>query len=479
MNTISKYYKISLIFGLLLFFNACEQEDNLRFTQPEGVFELDVPPSPNIFLNFSVPENPAFTINWVDEVTGANEYVVEMSITQDFENAVVLGTSTENTFTMSVSDFNSSLSQANIESFDAQPIFMRVLADGTESNVINFSVNKFPEKKPVIESPHSSFSVVLSGDMSGDEAITISWNDPEFSDDNPTEVNYSVEASIAGTDFENVQLMGMTDENNLSLTHFELNEVALDAGLEATIQGSLDVRVSSIVETTNGDIERVSDAITIDVTPYSGPLTNLFMVGAATAPGWNNDNNNPALVRDPNDPNVFTYTGRFLNGQFKILEQRGDWQPQWGVGPDGNLASSEDLGEDPGVFEIDGGEGYYTMDLNLSDNTYSIVPFDESSAATYSTIGIIGSATPNGWNSDTDLTQSSFDPHLWYMNGLDLVDGEAKFRAGDAWDTNWGSDTELTGFGSFDGPNIPVEGGTYDIWFNDLDGSYVFILNED
>lgn len=479
MNTISKYYKLSLIFSLLLFFNACEQEDNLRFTQPEGVFELDVPPSPNIFLNFSVPDNPAFTVNWTDEVTDTNEYTVEMSTSQDFSNAVALGTSTENTFTISVAEFNNALSQANVEAFMNKPIFVRVVANSTESNIINFNVNKYPENDPVIESPDSSFSVVLSQDTSGDDAITVSWNDPDFSDDNSTEVNYSVEASLSGTDFENVELMGMTTENSLSLTHFELNEIALDAGLEATVQGSLDVRISSLVETSNGNIERISDAITIDVTPYSGPLTNLFLVGAATAPGWNNDNNNPALVRDPNDPNVFTYTGRFLNGQFKVLEQRGGWQPQWGVGSNGDLASSEDLGEDPGVFEIVDGEGYYTMNMNLSNNTYSIVPFDESSAANYSTIGIIGSATPNGWNSDTDLTQSTFDPHLWYMNGLDLVDGEAKFRAGDAWDTNWGSDTELTGFGSFDGPNIPVEAGTYDIWFNDLDGSYVFILNED
>ena len=479
MNTISKFYKLSLIFSLLLFFNACEQEDNLRFTQPEGVFELDVPPSPNIFLNFSVPDNPAFTVNWTDEVTGTNEYTVEMSTTQDFSSPVVLGTSTENTFTISVAEFNNALSQADVEAFANEAIFVRVVANSTESNIINFNVDKYPENDPVIQSPDSSFSVVLSGDTSGDDAITVSWNDPDFSADNPTEVNYSVEASLSGTDFENVELMGMTTDNSLSLTQFELNEIALDAGLEASVQGSLDVRVSSLVETTNGNIERISDAITIDVTPYSGPLTNLFMVGAATAPGWNNDNNNPALVRDPNDPNVFTYTGRFLNGQFKVLEQRGGWQPQWGVGPNGDLASSEDLGQDPGVFEIVDGEGYYTMNMNLSNNTYSIVPFDESSAATYSTIGIIGSSTPNGWGSDTDMTQSTFDPHLWYINDINLVDGEAKFRAGDAWDTNWGADTELTGFGTFDGPNIPVEAGTYDIWFNDLDGSYVFILNED
>ena len=137
------------------------------------------------------------------------------------------------------------------------------------------------------------------------------------------------------------------------------------------------------------------------------------------------------------------------------------------------------LGEDPGVFEITDGDGYYTLTLDLDNLTFSIDSFDESGAATYSTIGIIGDSTPDGWGADTDMTQSTFDPHLWYITGIDLVDGEAKFRAGDAWDTNWGADTELTGFGTQDGPNIPVSEGSYDVWFNDLDGSYVFITNEE
>ena len=479
MNTISKYYKLSLIFGLLLFFNSCEQEDNLRFTQPDAAFELETPSASNIFLNFNLPDNPAFTINWEDNLTGSSSYTIQMSPEIEFENPINLGTSDSNTFSMTVSNFNELLSEAGIESFSSTPVFMRVLADSTESNIINFSVNSYPENNPVIDSPDSSFSVVLSPDMSSDNAITVSWNDPDFSEDNTTEVNYIVETALTGTDFSDVQEMGSTQENSLGLTHFELNEIALEAGIEALTQGSLDIRIRSVVETTNGNIERISDTITVDVTPFAGALTDLFLVGAATAPGWNNDNNNPALVRDPENPNLYTYTGRFLNGQFKVLEQIGGWQPQWGVGPNGDLASSEDLGEDPGVFEITDGEGYYTLTLDVDNLTYSIDPFDASGAATYSTIGIIGDSTPNGWGSDTDMTQSTFDPHLWYINDIDLVDGEAKFRAGDAWDTNWGADTELTGFGTFDGPNIPVEAGTYDIWFNDLDGSYVFILNED
>lgn len=64
------------------------------------------------------------------------------------------------------------------------------------------------------------------------------------------------------------------------------------------------------------------------------------------------------------------------------------------------------------------------------------------------------------------------------MSDVALIDGEIKFRANDAWDVNWGSDTALTGLGTMGGPNIPVAEGTYDIWFNDLDGRYILIPQE-
>lgn len=42
-------------------------------------------------------------------------------------------------------------------------------------------------------------------------------------------------------------------------------------------------------------------------------------------------------------------------------------------------------------------------------------------------IGIIGSATPSGWDSDTDMTYS-IENRCWTIT-TDLTDGEIKFRA--------------------------------------------------
>lgn len=92
----------------------------------------------------------------------------------------------------------------------------------------------------------------------------------------------------------------------------------------------------------------------------------------------------------------------------------------------------------------------------------------------FDTIGIIGTATPGGWATDTDMTRDSGNPALWVINSITLVAGEAKFRANDAWTVNWGANAFPTGTGTQDGPNIPVPAGTYKVTLNITTGEYKF-----
>lgn len=101
-----------------------------------------------------------------------------------------------------------------------------------------------------------------------------------------------------------------------------------------------------------------------------------------------------------------------------------------------------------------------------------------SAYAQIATVGIIGTATPGGWDSDTDMVQHPDSAHLWTLS-IDLVDGLAKFRADDAWTINWGSTSFPLGVGTQNGPDIPVVGGTYDITFNSNTGEYYFVTASD
>lgn len=101
--------------------------------------------------------------------------------------------------------------------------------------------------------------------------------------------------------------------------------------------------------------------------------------------------------------------------------------------------------------------GYYKVDVDLSAKTYTLIPI--------TTIGIIGSASPNGWDSDVDMTYVPYNAETkelgyWEAKDITLASGEIKFRANDDWAINWGGDINALTQG---GDNISVEAGTYDI----------------
>ena len=53
------------------------------------------------------------------------------------------------------------------------------------------------------------------------------------------------------------------------------------------------------------------------------------------------------------------------------------------------------------------------------------------------------------------------EERCWEIKGVELSDGEMKFRANDNWDgLNWGGELDNL---KQDGPNIVVAAGTYDI----------------
>ncbi|MBK7095981.1 MAG: SusF/SusE family outer membrane protein [Saprospiraceae bacterium] len=89
------------------------------------------------------------------------------------------------------------------------------------------------------------------------------------------------------------------------------------------------------------------------------------------------------------------------------------------------------------------------------------------------TVGLIGSGTPNGWDSDIDMTRSTTDTAVWTLN-VDLVNGAVKFRANNDWAINWGSTDFPKGTGTQNGPDIPVFAGKYYIIFNSVSGEYDF-----
>lgn len=320
---------------------------------------------------------------------------------------------------------------------------------------------------------------ILTSATADNTAERFVWN--EIDVDVPTNVQYELQGSTT-QGFDDYTVLGTSSTNNLAITVKQLMSLAKDKGLdsdpatEAPNSGQLYFRVVASAGT-GGELAHTSEvkALTVTFPEAQGeePLLNLFFVGNATPDNWSNNDNNLALFRDPENPNIFYFTGKFNAGEFKLLEVLGAWQPQWGL-VDGELTNSEILGEDPGAFVVDT-EGYYSFEVNVEDMTYSMEPYDVGDAATYASLGIVGPAQAGGWDADTDMVQ--LNPHIWFVDDIEFAAGEFKFRANDAWDANWGIASDaLSGKANFgSNENMTAEAGIYDIYFSDLTGRYILI----
>lgn len=332
----------------------------------------------------------------------------------------------------------------------------------------------------------NSFSsvYVLTPATAENTAERFVWNEVDL--EVPTNIHYELQGAPT-ENFEDYALLGSTSETNLAVTVNQMLDLAEEAGLDNDPEtenpntGTLYFRVVASAGT-EGGMAHTSEvqALTVllpEATDGEAQMSfrDFFFVGNATPDQWSNNDNNTPLFRDADNPDVYHYTGHFGVGEFKLLEVLGQWQPQWGLS-NGELTSSDILGEDPGAFTVET-EGYYTLEINADEMTYSFEPFDASGTTTYTTIGVIGDATPGAWDTDTDMTQLESDPHIWYISDFQLGEGEFKFRADDDWTDNWGVAQEgLSGKANYgSGDNMTAPAGVYDIWFNDLTGRYILI----
>jgi starch-binding outer membrane protein SusE/F len=113
--------------------------------------------------------------------------------------------------------------------------------------------------------------------------------------------------------------------------------------------------------------------------------------------------------------------------------------------------------------------GQYVFTFNLETKAYA---FTTATEVSFAIIGIIGEATPNGWDADTMMTTT--DGIVYILQAQELTTGGLKFRKDNAWTDDWGSDSFPSGVANYKGGNIPVEAGTYDISFNIFTGEFMF-----
>ena len=461
MKNILRILFITTLFSFFL--QSCRDDNETSWKTATPSFKLFDTSLGGVVLYPTMENNP-FQLVW-DNTTGATgDFSVVYSTTSDFKTKVVLGTSKTTSYTTTIGALNTALLSAGYSPYTTKAVYMRIEVGDKVSNTISFDVKPYPTAAPVITAPVAGAEILLSGAAPDDVITTFTW-----SDYNTYGVNVTYLLEVSKKDANNFSTLGsVMNAKSFEATNKVLNDAVLKAGLEADVKGEVDVRVTATSKSTGGTIEKVSNIVTFKVTPYVA-FKNMFFVGNATAANWNNNNNNQAIFRDASNANKFHFIGKFGAGEFKFLEILGNWQPQWGLKA-GLVANSD--GGDPGTF-VTSAAGYYSFTMDILAKTYTLTPYTDA-MTDYSTIGMIGDF--NGWGGDLALEQSSYDTHQWTLKDITIpTTGKFKFRADGAWTVNWGAGTELSGQGTQNGADIPLTAGTYDIYFNDIDGRYQFI----
>ncbi|WP_461637188.1 SusF/SusE family outer membrane protein [Labilibaculum euxinus] len=179
---------------------------------------------------------------------------------------------------------------------------------------------------------------------------------------------------------------------------------------------------------------------------YTAVSTDWGVIGDATPGGWDTDTN---LTYNATS-RTWRGTVHLTAGSFKYRANDG-WDINYGSSAGNNTlnAGGDNISND---IEAD-----YDITLDLSTpNTYTYAA---------NRWGLIGDATPGGWDTDTNMTWDS--TNKIFTATLDLTAGGSyKFRANDGWDVNLGGDLNALTAG---GDNIAVtEAGNYTITLNTI-----------
>ncbi len=319
-----------------------------------------------------------------------------------------------------------------------------------------------PSGGPELITPLDGSAYVLLPENATNEATTLVWNHADY--DVQTEVNYDVEVALAGTDFTTIIPAGSTTSRFMVWTVEALNAVALEAGLIPYTAGDLDVRIKSSLGS-NDDLPSYSNVITLTITPYTTDLPKLAVPG--NHQGWNAGNAPLLAASDFGRTDFEGYV--WLDGEFKFVAQSADGTfnfPPAG-GPDyGDNGDFSGILAETGESNCTAIAGYYRVRANTGAIT-TLNPEGLTYSTTAVSWGIIGSATPTGWDSDTDFTYNPTTKKL-EIASIALIPGAFKFRGNNAW--NNGFD-----LGTVNADGYLQPGG--DLTFAGTEGNYKIILD--
>lgn len=307
----------------------------------------------------------------------------------------------------------------------------------------------------------SATSVVLTKPNLANVAVTVSVAPANFGFD--AAITNTIQIAKTGTSFASAKEVIMsTGAVSKSFTHLEMNNLLLSMGFPPDVAGSIDIRLKSTISTNVDPIYSNVKAVT--ATPFA-LIGILYMAG---------DHNDWTFAKDsvvsPEGDGIHSAIIQFKksNSKFKLSKTK-EWSNVYGSSSEAVVSSLlVGPGDIPNALVGPALVSPYTYDnykvtanTNTLDITYEILSW-----------GLIGSATPRGWDDDTPMKYNN-TTKIWSIT-TDLNAGLIKFRKNHNWAVNLGGSGGVL---TQDGSNISVVAGNYTITLNAENNTYTLVKN--
>ncbi|GAC1384422.1 MAG: hypothetical protein NVSMB45_12410 [Ginsengibacter sp.] len=200
---------------------------------------------------------------------------------------------------------------------------------------------------PVLTS-NVSGTIPLSDARKNDVAVTFNWTNPNYQFTTGTssqDVSYLLEIDTTGSNFTSPkrQSVSISKELSITFTQGQLNDYLLNQlQLSTTSSHNLEFRITSTLGKNQAIL--YSNVLKYSVQPYAIPPKvempaggHLYLVGSATAGGWNNPVPVPTQEFTKINPTLYEITVPLSGGnEYLLLPLNGDWGHKYAV-PDKNV----------------------------------------------------------------------------------------------------------------------------------------------
>jgi len=257
-------------------------------------------------------------------------------------------------------------------------------------------------------------SLILSKNNANDTVLHIALIQADFG--YQAAVANVLQFGIKGDNFKTVKEVVIPGGRTaMGFTGYELNSYLLALGVPTGVTSDFDVRVKSSI---NSKIAAVYSALSgLKASPYAS-TSYLYAVGAYQ--GWVPETAESLISPTSNG----IYSGIIFfpqaNLEFKLTSER-NWANSYGQTEAGKIVYN-------GGGNIKAPRaGNLELEINTTANT---ITYKDHSW------GVIGSATPKGWEADTDMKYDNAN-QVWKLT-VNLTAGALKFRKNHDWGTNFG-----------------------------------------